>query len=283
MDIIHKNFEVHATTGGLPLEQVKGYLPPYVVNHGVVGPGQLHNLLLESKIFVGLGFPYEGPAPLEAIAQGCFFLNPKFKSAKNRQNTPFFKGKPTFRALTSQHPYAEEFIGEPRVLTVDIEDPVAVEEAIERIMKSEPSPYLPFEYTHEGMLERINALLHNQDFCRPGMQSWPPLSSRIVVTAAQGQSCKDACLKKDLVCEPAYFESINNVELLKKASFPCQMDNTRTRSSLVAPAHIGKEKICVLQAVSLLYSCTAYHESVRRICPCRDYRKGQVALCKSCY
>ena len=29
-------------------------------------------------MFVGLGFPYEGPAPLEAIADGCFFLNPKF-------------------------------------------------------------------------------------------------------------------------------------------------------------------------------------------------------------
>ena len=26
---------------------------------------------------MGLGFPYEGPAPLEAIANGCFFINPK--------------------------------------------------------------------------------------------------------------------------------------------------------------------------------------------------------------
>jgi len=29
------------------------------------------------QLFVGLGFPYEGPAPLEAIANGCFFLNVK--------------------------------------------------------------------------------------------------------------------------------------------------------------------------------------------------------------
>jgi len=29
------------------------------------------------QVFVGLGFPYEGPAPLEAIANGCFFINPK--------------------------------------------------------------------------------------------------------------------------------------------------------------------------------------------------------------
>lgn len=26
----------------------------------------------------------------------------------------------------------------------------------------QPSPYLPFEFTHEGMLERVNALIHNQ-------------------------------------------------------------------------------------------------------------------------
>ena len=29
------------------------------------------------QVFIGLGFPYEGPAPLEAIAQGCIFLNAK--------------------------------------------------------------------------------------------------------------------------------------------------------------------------------------------------------------
>ena len=26
---------------------------------------------------MGLGQPYEGPAALEALANGCFFLNPK--------------------------------------------------------------------------------------------------------------------------------------------------------------------------------------------------------------
>ena len=29
------------------------------------------------QVFVGLGQPYEGPAALEALANGCFFLNPK--------------------------------------------------------------------------------------------------------------------------------------------------------------------------------------------------------------
>ena len=29
------------------------------------------------QVFVGLGEPFEGPAALEALANGCFFLNPK--------------------------------------------------------------------------------------------------------------------------------------------------------------------------------------------------------------
>lgn len=52
------------------------------------------------QLFVGLGFPYEGPAPLEAIANGCAFLNPKFNPPKSSKNTDFFKGKPTLREVS---------------------------------------------------------------------------------------------------------------------------------------------------------------------------------------
>jgi len=52
------------------------------------------------QLFLGLGFPYEGPAPLEAIAQGCVFINPRFDPPHNRENTPFFKGKPTLRKVS---------------------------------------------------------------------------------------------------------------------------------------------------------------------------------------
>lgn len=51
------------------------------------------------QLFVGLSFPYEGPAPLEAIANGCAFLNPKFNPSKSSKNTDFFKGKPTLREV----------------------------------------------------------------------------------------------------------------------------------------------------------------------------------------
>jgi len=49
------------------------------------------------QLFIGLGFPYEGPAPLEAIAQGCVFINPKFSPPHSALNTKFFSGKPTHR------------------------------------------------------------------------------------------------------------------------------------------------------------------------------------------
>ncbi len=54
------------------------------------------------QLFVGLSFPYEGPAPLEAIANGCAFLNPKFNPPKSSKNTDFFKGKPTLREVRAE-------------------------------------------------------------------------------------------------------------------------------------------------------------------------------------
>ena len=54
------------------------------------------------QLFVGLSFPYEGPAPLEAIANGCAFLNPKFNPPKSSKNTDFFKGKPTLREVRGE-------------------------------------------------------------------------------------------------------------------------------------------------------------------------------------
>ena len=48
-----------------------------------------------------------------------------------RRNSKFFKGKPTERKLTSQHPYAERYIGKPHVYTVNVNDPKEVEAALE--------------------------------------------------------------------------------------------------------------------------------------------------------
>lgn len=44
--------------------------------------------------------------------------------------------------VTSQNPYAEVFVGEPFVQTVDIENIDEVEEALQKILNSSVSSYL---------------------------------------------------------------------------------------------------------------------------------------------
>ncbi|KAF7241933.1 Alpha-1,6-mannosylglycoprotein 6-beta-N-acetylglucosaminyltransferase A [Varanus komodoensis] len=162
LDVIHTYTEVHGTVHGTSTI----YMPNYVKNHGILSGRDLQFLLRGTKLFVGLGFPYEGPAPLEAIANGCAFLNPKFNPPKSSKNTDFFKGKPTLRELTSQHPYAEVYIGRPHVWTVNINDLSEVEKAVKAILSQKIEPYLPFEFTCEGMLQRMNVFIEKQ-VCSP--------------------------------------------------------------------------------------------------------------------
>lgn len=109
-------------------------MPSYVHNHGILNLTDLQALLQESKVFIGMGFPYEGPAPLEAIAHGCFFLNPRIIPPLDRTNSQFFAGKPTLRSITSQNPYTERFIGKPYVYTFDMNNATEVESVLVDIL-----------------------------------------------------------------------------------------------------------------------------------------------------
>ena len=57
-------------------------------------------------MYVGLGKPSEGPAALEAIANGAIFLQPKYDPPIDS-----YSMKPTSRLLTSQNPYMETLGG----------------------------------------------------------------------------------------------------------------------------------------------------------------------------
>ncbi|XP_026054807.1 alpha-1,6-mannosylglycoprotein 6-beta-N-acetylglucosaminyltransferase A-like [Carassius auratus] len=233
----------------------------------------------EDELFVGLSFPYEGPAPLEAIANGCAFLNPRFDTPKSSKNTDFFKGKPTLRELTSQHPYAEVYIGRPHVWTVNIDDRAEVENAIKAILSQKIEPYLPYEFTCEGMLQRLHAFIENQDFCH-GQVMWPPLSAMQVKLAPAGKSCKQVCQEEQLICEPSFFQHLNKDKDLFRYGVECK--TVESASDNVVPAFSESTGHCVFQSDLLLFSCAGAHQSLTRICPCRDYMKGQVALCKDC-
>ncbi|NXQ76478.1 MGT5B acetylglucosaminyltransferase, partial [Quiscalus mexicanus] len=164
-------------------------------------------------LFIGFGFPYEGPAPLEAIANGCVFLQARFNPPHSSLNHEFFRGKPTSREATgtsvfqvsSQHPYAEDFIGKPHVWTVDYNNSEEFEAAIKTIMRTQVDPYLPYEYTCEGMLERIHAYIQHQ--------VWPPVASLQVWVSEPQHTCTDTCRRHGLVCEPTFFRFLNKEEV----------------------------------------------------------------------
>lgn len=258
-------------------------VPTYVTNHGILNGEDLHKLLRGSKIFVGLGFPYEGPAPLEAIANGAVFLNPKFSKPHNRLTDPFFKGKPTERELKSQHPYAEQFIGEPFVYTFNKDDSEEVRTTVQKILDTkEFKSFLPYEFTEEGLIQRMNAYIEHQNFCRfkKQLSRWPPETAVQLLFGEAGKSCKEVCWEKNLICEPSHFLRTNSQAVLKTYGAACAAQKTLT--DIFYPALDTKTNDCILQQEELLFSCVGRQDNLRRLCPCRNYVKGQTALCIGC-
>ncbi|XP_037118589.1 alpha-1,6-mannosylglycoprotein 6-beta-N-acetylglucosaminyltransferase B-like isoform X1 [Syngnathus acus] len=316
LQILHKYMEVHGTV--YYETQRPPEVPAFVKNHGLLPQHELQQLLRKAKLFIGFGFPYEGPAPLEAIANGCVFLQPKFKPPHSSLNHEFFKGKPTSREVSSQHPYAEQYIGRPHVITVDYNNSVEFDAAIREIMRTKVEPYLPYEYTCEGMLERVHAYIQQQDFCAsepafipanvsrqggnlarplfvtlanstalgwaPDVASpataWPPLSSLRLLVSQEGESCVEACRSHGFICEPAHFRFINNKEALRRLDVQCEVLDSEMNHVLPAFSVLRRE--CGLQREPLLFSCAGHSPKYRRLCPCRDFRRGQVALCRDC-
>ncbi|XP_062853441.1 alpha-1,6-mannosylglycoprotein 6-beta-N-acetylglucosaminyltransferase B-like [Trichomycterus rosablanca] len=312
LQILNRYMEVHGTV--YYETQRPPEVPAFVKNHGLLPQEELQQLLRKAKLFIGFGFPYEGPAPLEAIANGCIYLQPKFHPPHSSLNHEFFRGKPTSRQVSSQHPYAEQYIGRPHVMTVDYNNSQEFETAVREIMRTKVEPYLPYEYTCEGMLERVHVYIQNQDFCRPeavfppanaskiwprgpfrmvpdselvtwaanatAPPCWPPLSSLRLMESVAGQSCVEACRTLELVCEPAYFGFINNKEALSTLEVQCEVVELEMNHIFPAFSVAGQE--CGLQKEPLLFSCAGHSPKYRRICPCRDFRKGQVALCRDC-
>uniref|UniRef100_A0A671V9N8 alpha-1,6-mannosyl-glycoprotein 6-beta-N-acetylglucosaminyltransferase n=1 Tax=Sparus aurata TaxID=8175 RepID=A0A671V9N8_SPAAU len=258
LQILHRYMEVHGTV--YYETQRPPEVPAFVKNHGLLPQHELQQLLRKAKLFIGFGFPYEGPAPLEAIANGCIFLQPKFNPPHSSLNHEFFRGKPTSREVSSQHPYAEQYIGRPHVMTVDYNNSLEFDSAIREIMRTKVEPYLPYEYTCEGMLERVHSYIQHQV-----RSMWRRILTELLVSQ-EGQSCVEACQSAGFICEPAHFRFINNKEALLFSD---------TAFSVV-------RRECGLQREPLLFSCAGHSPKYRRLCPCRDFRRGQVALCKDC-
>ncbi|XP_027706062.1 alpha-1,6-mannosylglycoprotein 6-beta-N-acetylglucosaminyltransferase B isoform X1 [Vombatus ursinus] len=312
LGILNKYMEIHGTV--YYETQRPPEVPAFVKNHGLLPQQEFQQLLRKAKLFIGFGFPYEGPAPLEAIANGCIFLQSRFSPPHSSLNHEFFRGKPTSREVFSQHPYAENFIGKPHVWTVDYNNSEEFEAAIKAIMRIQVDPYLPYEYTCEGMLERIYAYIQHQDFCATtetsplvvppqparaptalapnathlvwphnasqGSEAWPPMHSLQGWLAETGRTCTDTCLDRGLICEPSFFHFINTLDAFLKLNVSC--DRTESEMNHLYPAFAQPGQECYLQKEPILYSCAGSNTKYRRLCPCRDFQKGQVALCQDC-
>ncbi|XP_073232231.1 alpha-1,6-mannosylglycoprotein 6-beta-N-acetylglucosaminyltransferase A-like [Porites lutea] len=139
--------------------------------------------------------------------------------------------------------------------------------------------YLPYEWTTNGMLERVNMFTEKLNFCEHDEQ-WPPLKEMHIVLGPQGSSCKDACGENGFLCEPSFFNNINTVKEFEKIGITCK---THAREeTLVEPSYNPSDQTCTIQAMSLIFSCVAKDSARRRLCPCRDYQPEQVAFCKNC-
>lgn len=100
IDVLKRIVTVHSTVADLDLKDSNiSSIFKKVQNHGFLNSEEISQLLDNITIFFGLGFPLEGPAPLEAMAHGAVFINAKFKEPKSRLNYKFLAEKPTLRKV----------------------------------------------------------------------------------------------------------------------------------------------------------------------------------------
>ena len=235
------NFEIHATIDesiddGKDLK----HIPDFVINHGILDSVAYAELLSEMRFFLGLGFPYDGPAAMEAISAGLVFIQPKIHVT--REISDFFKDKPNDRELTSQHSYLEKFVGEPRVWTIDygvgegnevnFENFENVKNLMVKLRDDEKIGFdglVPYEFSAAGMLERFFIQIQSQNFC---VKNWDSINTgkienhysvnigylknqeiKILKAKSETDNCDETCEKEGLICDITSFGSIKDGEL----------------------------------------------------------------------
>lgn len=281
--------EVHVTVANITT------LPVGVINHGVLSAEDYRKLLARAKFFIGVGLPLESTGVIEAIAHGCVFLNPKFKGSQ--QDILQQLGKPTLRKMTSQVPYMERFMGPPHVYTIDIGDTQAVAATLNTASATFTNRFVRFEFTVEGFLERLNSLVQRQHFCEKEedaanhkqekhgrhniLHTWIRLSAMKVLLGSENTSCSDTCIANGLMCEPSFFHQFNKDGVFERQNIECL--EHQSQADIYFPAVNKKDSICTLQKDSALFSCAGANPSWQRLCACRNFIPGQVALCHRCY
>jgi len=87
-------------------------------------------------------------------------------------------------------------------------------------------------------------------------------------------------LVKHAAASQPWNRSLPTFLFLPRLSITC--DSTEYEMNHLYPAVAENVHECYLQKEPLLFSCAGHNTKYRRLCPCRDYREGQVALCRDC-
>ena len=115
---------------------------------GHVAPSEWKKLLMESKFLIGLGDPLLGPSAIDAITYGCMYINPTYQKG----------GHPKKEAHLSQHPYAEQFIGEPFVCSYKIDSIIELKGCVEKALSTNLQMGVPADFKKEKYLERVRKI-----------------------------------------------------------------------------------------------------------------------------
>ena len=83
------------------------FQPGQIINHINITNYKLRKLFAQSSFLIGFGDPILEPTPIEAVFEGCVFLNPVFDSKRRIPKNPR-------HLITTQHPHLES-LGEPWV------------------------------------------------------------------------------------------------------------------------------------------------------------------------
>lgn len=104
-----------------------------------------HQLLATSKFLLGLGDPLLGPSAIDAISNGCVFINPIYP-------------EPVRKVFESQHPYAENVIGRPYVCSYHIGNVDELLICVEYALSVDLPPFLPPDFEWMHYLRRVKTL-----------------------------------------------------------------------------------------------------------------------------
>lgn len=202
---ISKHVDIVATIDTEALESADAdSLPDFVQNRGVLELSEYYDLLRSSALIIGVGQPFWGNAPLDALLQGVMTLMPSFhpplghcnecsrhfphqdiESKEAEDLKKRFDTMPNRFPLSSQNPYLEG-LGEPDVYLLSeaqISDPTSVEETLSRA-KAEferrqaagiafPSR-LPDMWTPQAFVDRLSDVMQNILLCGgAGMDVFP--------------------------------------------------------------------------------------------------------------